>query len=731
MLLLGQEKVNYMEYVTGIGIWYPTEIKTIEKKKTDNLQPVYEAFINAWEACEARFPGHLNLGDISISLYVSKDAFDEKKGYAFDKLVIKDNGIGIDKKGAERLINLRDNRKSKLNKGTGRVQYLHFFDRTHIDTVYKERNIDGEEKLKEVVYLMSKSKAFLENNAILGIVHTKESEAEGSGTVVTFTNPLSDKDNDYYRTLTISALKNDIVRHFLPKLCDNKDQLPKISLVKYVDGKEDDKKQIDTNDIPNTDKESDVTVGYSKLNDKRGIEYAGHSEIFKLRSFVLSKESLVENGIYMVSKGELISNFEVNSLEKKDVVDGNRYLFLLSGSYFDDNTDDNRENIKLIDAKTFRKEEGDLFPEEVILMDDIKKETNTTIDSIYEVFKKRNEEKVVNIERLQKMFLLNPKTIDAVRDTIKPTDSDSQILQKVYRAETKRLAENDSEIKKQMKSIEELIPSEPDYQEQLQSKIDEFVTLLPLQNRTALAQYVARRKMVLDLFDKILAKELERFKNGGRIDEKILHNLIFQQSSSDAQTSDLWLINEDFIYFSGFSEQEFINMKYNGKKIFDKEFTEEDKRYLKSLGEDRLAKRPDVLLLPSEGKCIIIEFKAPDVNVADHISQVDFYASLLHNYAIDELKLNTFYGYLIGESIEDRDVRGRVSRFRHAYHMNYWFRPTEDVTNFNGLPNGNIYMEIMKYSTLLERAKLRNKIFIDKLMKVELAQPKVEKTEEE
>lgn len=723
--------MSYMEYVTGKGIWYPSEIKTIEKKKTDNLQPVYEAFINAWEACEAHFPGHMNLGDISISLYVLKDAFDEKKGYAFDKLIIKDNGIGIDKKGAERLINLRDNRKSKLNKGTGRVQYLHFFDRTHIDTVYKEKNEAGEEKLKEVAYLMSKSKAFLEKNAILGIVHTKESETEDSGTIVTFTKPLSDKDNDFYRTLTISALKNDIVRHFLPKLCDNKEQLPKITLIKYVDGKEDDKKQIDTYDIPNTDKESDVTVGYSKLNDKKEIEYAGHSDLFKLRSFVLPKDNLVENGIYMVSKGELISSFEVDSLEKKDVVDGNRYLFLLSGSYFDDNTDDNRESIKLIDAKTFRKEEGELFPEEVILLDDIKKETNTTIDSIYEVLKKRNEEKVETIEKLQKMFLLNPMTIEAVRDTIKPTDSDSQILQKIYRAETKRMAENDSEIKKQMKSIEELIPSEPNYQEQLQSKIDEFVTLLPLQNRTALAQYVARRKMVLDLFDKLLANELEKFRNGGRIDEKILHNLIFQQSSSNAQTSDLWLINEDYIYFSGFSEHEFINMEYNGKKIFDKDFTEEDKRYLKSLGEDRLAKRPDVLLLPSEGKCIIIEFKAPDVNVAEHISQVDFYASLLHNYTIDELKLNTFYGYLIGESIEDRDVRGRVSRFRHAYHMNYWFRPTEDVTNFNGMPNGNIYMEIMKYSTLLERAKLRNKIFIDKLTKVEMPQPKFKKTEEE
>jgi len=154
---------------------------------------------------------------------------------------------------------------------------------------------------------------------------------------------------------------------------------------------------------------------------------------------------------------------------------------------------------------------------------------------------------------------------------------------------------------------------------------------------------------------------------------------------------------------------------YKGDKLFDKVFNEEEKRYLNSLGEKRLSKRPDILLFPEEGKCLIIEMKAPDVNVSEHISQVDFYASLLRNYTRDDIQITSFYGYLIGESIENRDVRGRVGRFEESLHMDYWFRPSEKVVGF-GRSDGSIYIEVIKYSTLLKRALLRNKIFIKKLI---------------
>jgi len=334
---------------------------------------------------------------------------------------------------------------------------------------------------------------------------------------------------------------------------------------------------------------------------------------------------------------------------------------------------------------------------------------------LYIEIQQKNDEKMRGIQELQKMFLLDPKIISSLRKKININDSDSTILRKVYEVDAKIKADGDANIKQQIKKLEELNTTEKDYKAKLSLQVDEFVKLIPIQNRTALTQYVARRKLVLDLFDKILEKQLEELKKGGRIDEDIMHNLIFQQSSDNPESSDLWLIEETFIYFRGFSEKRLCQIEIDGEKIFKKEFTEEENKYLNSLGEKRLDKRPDVLLFPQEGKCIIIEFKAPDVNVSEHLSQVDFYANLIRNYTTDKFQITTFYGYLIGENIEDRDVRGRVSRFEHSYHFDYWLRPSENVIGFDDKTNGSIYTEVIKYSTLLKRAKLRNKIFIDKL----------------
>ncbi len=64
--------------------------------------------------------------------------------------------------------------------------------------------------------------------------------------------------------------------------------------------------------------------------------------------------------------------------------------------------------------------------------------------------------------------------------------------------------------------------------------------------------------------------------------------------------------------------------------------------------------------------------------------------------------------------MEDRDVRGRFSRFEHSYHLDYWFLPYENVNSFDNRSNGSIYKEVLKYSTILECVKLRNRIFINK-----------------
>ena len=57
------------------------------------------------------------------------------------KIIITDNGIGLNVASFTRLLNLRDNSKSKNNKGTGRIQYLHYFDDTFFESVYKPQDM--------------------------------------------------------------------------------------------------------------------------------------------------------------------------------------------------------------------------------------------------------------------------------------------------------------------------------------------------------------------------------------------------------------------------------------------------------------------------------------------------------------------------------------------------------------------------------------------------------------
>lgn len=704
-----------MEYVKARGIAYKNEIPTIKKKKDVVLQPIYEAFTNAWEAIVEKYTiTNLNLGEINVDFYVDKLLLQpDKADYSFSQICVTDNGIGLNDINYERLEELRNDSKNFSNKGTGRIQYIHFFYETVIDSVYEA----SPKEFRRRKVTLSKSDAFLRNNAILRLDGDELTDLNTSTTKVIFKQPLEKSEQSFFSRIDAQQMKLELIRHFLARFCDNVEVLPKILVRRFVDENLVEEEKIIADDIPAPDKEEPVQVSYSRYDSSNNkIVKIENNEKFLLRSFVQSKEALDKNVIYMVSKGEIASNLPLNNLLDTETIDNNRYMFLLSGNYIDKHDSDDRGNIGLITAKAFKKQdENSLFPEAVVLLDDIKEETNKTIDRLYSEIQDKNTAKEKAIDELQQMFLLNPDTVSTLKTKIKNTDTDEEILHKIYKSDAEIKAKQDAEIKQQVEEIEALLPTDDDYQEKLKAKVDEFVRTIPLQNRTALSQYVARRKLVLVVFEKILNKELEKLRNGGRIDEDILHNLIFQQSSDSPSDSDLWLINEEYVYFKGFSEYRLVDMQYEGKNIFDKQFSEEDKRYLDSLNEKRLTKRPDILLFPEEGKCIIIEFKAPDVNVSEHLNQIDFYASLLRNYTIDELQITTFYGYLIGESIEDRDVRGRVSRFEHAPKFNYWFRPSEKVIDFNNGNDGNIYTEIIKFSSLLERAKLRNKMFIDKL----------------
>lgn len=719
------EEQKFIKYESAIGIKYIGELRVIRKGKNSQLQFLYEAFMNSWEAIVEKYtPDHINLGEISIKLFLKGNMYSSQNNiYDFDRFEVEDNGIGLNEKNYSRLLTLRDDTKRMSNKGTGRIQYIHFFDETRIKSTYKTNN----NSYKDIEVTLSKKDAFLQKNAIIRLDNLTDSSLSDSNCKVTFTNPLENKDLSYLSNLQAETIQKDFIKHFLSLFCENKSKLPQINVIVYHNETESVNLKISNENIPNPDKEEPLEIAYSKLDERNKIVKSENKGTFQLKAFKRPSTELGNNGIYLVSKGSTGKSIDIDTLKKDDEIDGNRYMFLLSGQYLDDRDQDDRGNIKLITNEEFKPqkgESGNMFPEEVILFESIKEETNERINSLYSELEIKNQEKNKNIDALKEMFLLNNKTVDSIRKKIKNTDNDEKILKIIYEADSEIEAEKDNQIKEQLESLKTLTPDKTEnYQEELQKMVDEFVTLVPLQNRTALSKYVARRKLVLELFGQILNKELEavRNKKKERIDEKLLHNLIFQQSSEseNSEDSDLWLINEEYIYFKGFSENKLDNIKIGDDYLFKREddMDDEEKEYKHKGDKDAGDRRPDVLLFPKEGKCIIIEFKAPNVDVSNHLNQINRYARLINNLSNDKIRINTFYGYLIGENIDSEEIQDADSDFVSSESLDFIYRPYKKITGKFGRENGSLYTEIIKFSTLLRRAQIRNQIFIDKLTK--------------
>lgn len=675
------------------------------KKSQRAFQPIFEAFTNAIEAIKDRQKVEMDLeGKIEIKIYTVDNFSGQPE---FERLIITDNGIGFNDADFKRFNTFKDFTKGYKNLGSGRIQYAHYFDKTDISSVF----IEGDE-IYERKFRISKNETFLQNNALVFHV-SKEQVANGElGTKVTFENLL--ENSNMYNNMTTESLKSSLLERYLHYFCYNAQSLPKIVIKHYRNTELQEESNISSSDLPEVDKSEEIILNYSKISDTgKNIEHTEKSEIFTIDAFMINKDYLRSNDLKLVSKGEIIeeSNVALEGLGENDKIKGRKFLFLVSSNYIDSRDTNVRGQLNIPNAETFGK--GNIFESEEILIEDIQQGINSKINGMYPAIEEIKKEHEDQVKKLKEMFLVDDETAESINISI--NDSETKILEKFYEAEAKKTAQIDATIKKSIDSLEELDTTAEDYSEKLGNEIEKLVRVIPLQNKTSLTHYVARRKLVLELLDKILNKKLKVQAEKMSNSESLLHNLLFQQQSTNPETSDLWIISEDFIYFKGSSEKQLSKVEINGKPLFKQVFEDEIESYLLSLGENRKIKRPDVLLFPEEGKCLILEFKSPDVNVSEHLTQIDYYANLIRNYTEDNFQITTFYGYLIGESIEPRDVLGRVSTFEHSYHLDYLFRPSQKVIGFDGRVDGSIYTEVIKYSTLLERAKRRNEIYIEKI----------------
>ena len=703
----------YKELINGAfvpqDISYPTLMKKHVKKHSSYLQPIFEAISNSLEATSGK--------DDIITIRINKAKTLNQEQYSFLSIDIIDTGIGFNDDNFGRLRRLYDESKGQNNFGTGRVQYLHFFNNTDIYRVFEKEGLKYKRRivLSKNFYATQKSVIWSSEKEVVDI-------DTPIGTMVSFYYPLSDEDKEKYNELTTTELRDRILIHYLSRFCLNRDNLQQIKLEYYINSicDKDSVQVITGKDIPQPDYTDSVQVNYSKISvDGNTIIKTPNTEEFIINSYSLPCSIQKRNEVKLTSKNETVevSGIDFSIIKDSPKINNSYLLFLISSSYLTQQDSDLRGQLAIYSKKDFLKKRNLFSGEEQILTDDIEEKVTSSITTHYKSISKVKESFESQIDELAEMFSLDRRILNEVG--YKAGDSDQSILKKVYEYNADISAKHDAGIKSVMDSLKELTPSSKDFKKKLNEKVKKVTELVPQINRTELVRYISKRKVILDLMQKTLDKQLDcqqKNSKGKKINhESFLHNILFSQHSDDPLDSNLWMINDDFIHYKGISESELRNIKVENELFFREDLTKEELEELTAYNRDKLGNRPDILLFPKEHKCIIIELKSMDADVSKFVSQVSQYAGLIRQYAKDRFEITTFYAYLIGESFTLNEVKRANPFFKKAYYFDYLFCPNYPVDGGENRRDGEMYIEVIKYSTLLERAVFRNKIFTNKI----------------
>lgn len=715
--------VEYTALKDGIfspnSVDYNSLMRRRIKKASNPLQPIFEAFSNSLEATSGKY------NSIHIELYhlKGKDLFEDK--YSFAAFSIVDDGEGFTPASFSRFEKLYDESKNKNNLGSGRVQYLHFFKNTLIESTY---SIKGETRNRKIE--MSKDFYNEHGSVIRSIDENITSNIPvTNSTRVSFFYALSSEDKTKYEQLTCKELKDAILKRYINVFCLNRDNLQNIYIDHYVNGilDEENSLKITTDDIPTVDYEETIPIHYSTLSNKgTSVIPCSQSEDFLIRSYRLPSNILPKNEVRLTSKGEAFChqgfNFSLIT-EAPRIETGISFLFLISSDYLTSRDSDIRGNLNIISKSDFISKRNLFTEKQEILIDDIEDCTISSISTHYPAFKKAKDNANENIRKVAKMFSIDSTLLE--KAGVRYTDSDVNVLRKVYTFTADIKAESDAKIKNIVDNLHKLDPNDKGFKKKFDQKVKELNEALPLSVRNELSQYLSRRTLVLQLMEQAIKGQLDIQKEESKTKRKtrskkqpegIFHNLLFPKGSSEPIESNLWILNEEYIHYHGLSESKLDDIKINGQPLFKQNLTSEELEYKKRATGNVGIRRPDVLLFPSEGKCIIIEFKAPGVDVSKHLHQIHQYASIIHHLSDERYKFNSFYGYLIGENADIYSILDSDGDFQQSQSLGYIVRPYKALPRLFGREQGVLYTEVIKFSDLLKRAKLRSKVFTEKIL---------------
>lgn len=649
--------------------------KINEKRLSYNntLLPLFEAIVNSIQAIEE--DSATKTGIIEINIIRSFQAKIEfSKTETLSEIVdfnITDNGIGFNETNFESFNFAHSTYKfTKGGKGIGRFTWLRAFQKAEIESRFKEN-----ESWKIRKFNFEQTKAGIEKHTL-------------------------DTINDITERYTVVKLKN--LKQDYRKWCNNNIEDIAFKIIEHCFVY-----FLGSNCPRIIIKDGDRSI---VINDLFNIFTNGQvkSEIIKIRnnSFKLNivklYESKIDNKIhYCANTREVTYDKIAIDIPEFDnfLTDQNGEQFSISvyveGKYLDENVNDERTNIAFVKVNDID------YPDETTQEELRKSITNKLLvdfsEQIEQLTQKRIEkvkEFVNNHPRYRQLLKYRSNEIKRIPSTL----SDEKMELELFKIQQSL----DLEVKKEAAEALKFISSDTDKEDFTQKHYDLFNKIIEVGN-SKLSEYVLHRKLVLDLFEKLLNEKAT---------EKAVHNLIFPlRTLSDEigfEDHNLWMIDDKLAYHKYLASDK----KFKAIAPINSESKE----------------RPDLMVFnrpfafSNDNKpyrsIVLVEFKRPmrdDYSDEENpIAQINRYAREIiegeakdkNSREFDFREYTPIYAYIVC------DLTKKLKSY--AKDGGYRLLPNGDGYFFFN-DNYNMYVEILSFDKILNDSRERNQVLFDKL----------------
>lgn len=649
--------------------------KINEKKLSysNTLLPLFEAIVNSIQAIEEY--NSEKPGIIEVSLIRSKQGeLDFNKNEPLPEIIgfnIKDNGIGFNESNYESFNFAHSTYKSnKGGKGIGRFTWLRAFQRAEIESRFKEND---SWKLRKFNFELTKSG--IEKHSLENVNGTTERY-----TIVKLINLKEDYRkwcNNDAEDIAFKIIEHCFV-YFLNSNCPR---------IKIKDGDKD----FFVNDLFKVFTNGQVKAKNIKIRENE----------FKLNIVELYKSKL-DNKIHYCANTREVSNDKISI----DIPEFDNYLtdkkgesfsiaIYVEGEYLDNNVNDERTNIAFVKGNDID------FPNETTqeelrkyITDILSKDFAEQIEKLSKIRVEKVKTFVDRHPRYKQLLKYRKNEIKKIPSTL----SDDKMEIELFKIQQSL----DLEVKQEASQVLKFISDKDNEEDFIQKHQDLFNKIIEVGN-SKLSEYVIHRKLVLDLFEKLLNEKAT---------ERAVHNLIFplHNFSDDIGFEDhnLWVIDDKLAYHKYLaSDKKFkviepVNSGSNDRPdliVFNKPFAfSNDNKPYQSI--------------------VLIEFKRPmrdDYNDEENpISQINRYAREIiagetkdkNNREFDFRENTPIYAYIICDLTKNLKSYAKDGGYKQLPNGDGFFF-------FND--NYNMYVEIMSFDKILNDSRERNRVLFEKL----------------